>query len=348
MSKKYQVFISSTYNDLVEERKAVEETIIRMGDIPVGMESFPAADEEQFSFIKTIIDTCDYYVLIIAGRYGSVDEQGLSYTEKEFHYALSIGLPVLVFPFANIDRLEAGKVEASESKRAALANFTALATGKRMRRSWETIDGLKLAVREALDYAKATKPRPGWVRGDSPLSPEVTEELLSLRRKNEVLQSQIGKFSDLIALPSLPDAESTVRIAVSRGGTTFARSTRALIEGSWIDFLGPFAMGLRVSSSYNDGEYYFYVDERNSVDGIGCHIVSLMLGEPVNDASISSADLKRLSSYFIELGVMREDGHDEILTASARKLARRSLVAEPQVRSRFKVIEGTLDDDIPF
>ncbi|QLQ19617.1 MAG: DUF4062 domain-containing protein [Exiguobacterium profundum] len=66
MNKKFQVFISSTYEDLIEERKSVEETIIRSGDIPVGMEAFPAADDEQFEFIKTIIDACDYYVLIIA------------------------------------------------------------------------------------------------------------------------------------------------------------------------------------------------------------------------------------------------------------------------------------------
>ena len=86
--KKFQVFISSTYEDLKDERKAVEETIIRSGDIPVGMEAFPAADNEQFEFIKTIIDVCDYYVLLIAGRYGSLAPDGLSYTEKEYLYAV--------------------------------------------------------------------------------------------------------------------------------------------------------------------------------------------------------------------------------------------------------------------
>ncbi|WP_458789993.1 DUF4062 domain-containing protein [Yoonia sp. MH D7] len=112
MSKKYQVFISSTYTDLIDERKAVEETIIRAGDIPVGMEAFPAADDEQFEFIKTVIDNCDYYVLITAGRYGSLAEDGLSYTEKEFRYAVEKEIPVLFFPHGDI-----GSISAAHSER---------------------------------------------------------------------------------------------------------------------------------------------------------------------------------------------------------------------------------------
>ena len=80
MQKKYQIFISSTYVDLVEERQRVLRSILDMGHIPAGMELFSAADEEQFSYIKKILDECDYYVLVIGGRYGSVDDEGISYT----------------------------------------------------------------------------------------------------------------------------------------------------------------------------------------------------------------------------------------------------------------------------
>ena len=71
MEKKYQVFISSTYEDLKEERKNVIETLLMIDCIPAGMEAFCAADEEQFEYIKKVIDLCDYYVLIIGKRYGS-------------------------------------------------------------------------------------------------------------------------------------------------------------------------------------------------------------------------------------------------------------------------------------
>ena len=47
------------------------------------------------------MDCSDYYVLIIGKRYGSLIEDGefagISYTHREFEYALSKGIPVLAF-----------------------------------------------------------------------------------------------------------------------------------------------------------------------------------------------------------------------------------------------------------
>ena len=73
------------------------QTLMEMGCIPAGMELFPATDEEQCTFIQKIIDDCDYYVLIVGGRYGSVTRKGISYTEKEFDYAVQKGLKVVAF-----------------------------------------------------------------------------------------------------------------------------------------------------------------------------------------------------------------------------------------------------------
>src|SRR5271170_2865284 len=93
---KYQIFVSSTYNDLKEERDIVNKSILEMGNIPVGMEMFSAGDEQQWEIIKRAIDDCDYYVLILAHRYGST-VSGISYTEKEYDYAVSQKIPVLAF-----------------------------------------------------------------------------------------------------------------------------------------------------------------------------------------------------------------------------------------------------------
>jgi Domain of unknown function (DUF4062) len=46
MQKKYQVFISSTFSDLVEERQDTLKSVLDMGHIPSGMEVFPAVDVE--------------------------------------------------------------------------------------------------------------------------------------------------------------------------------------------------------------------------------------------------------------------------------------------------------------
>ena len=101
MEKKYQIFISSTYKDLIEARSKVRDAILSMMHFPVGMEMFNAADEEQWEIIQETIDSSDYYVLILGQRYGSVIESGsdagISYTEKEFRYAREKKIPILVF-----------------------------------------------------------------------------------------------------------------------------------------------------------------------------------------------------------------------------------------------------------
>ena len=95
--KRYQVFISSTFNDLKAERLAVLNQLLSINCIPVGMELFTAADEEQFAYIKKLIDESDYYVVIFAGRYGRLADDGLSYTEKEYDYAIEKKIPVLAY-----------------------------------------------------------------------------------------------------------------------------------------------------------------------------------------------------------------------------------------------------------
>jgi len=61
--KKYQVFVSSTYSDLIEERRKSLDILLMADCIPAGMEAFVATDNEQFEVIKRVIDLCDYYVL---------------------------------------------------------------------------------------------------------------------------------------------------------------------------------------------------------------------------------------------------------------------------------------------
>ena len=89
--KRYQVFVSSTYEDLQDERREVMQALLELDCIPAGMELFPAADETQWSLIRRVIDDCDYYIVIVAGRYGSTNKGGMSYTEMEYRYALDRG-----------------------------------------------------------------------------------------------------------------------------------------------------------------------------------------------------------------------------------------------------------------
>ena len=122
--KRYQIFISSTYKDLIEERQKVTQAILKLYHFPIGMEMFHADNEEQWVQIKNTIDMSDFYVLIV-GRYCGtlIEDEGISYTEKEYNYALSKGIPVLSFVISDNAKKESYGVETSKQQKA-LKNFS--------------------------------------------------------------------------------------------------------------------------------------------------------------------------------------------------------------------------------
>lgn len=66
------------------------------------MELFPAADDDSLTLIKNVIDDSDYYLIILSGRYGTVDKKtGKSYTHLEYEYALAKGKPTVALLHSN-------------------------------------------------------------------------------------------------------------------------------------------------------------------------------------------------------------------------------------------------------
>lgn len=171
MEKKYQIFISSTYEDLKEERKKVEDTILSMYQFPIGMEMFSAADEEQWEIIKETIDSSDYYILIIGHRYGSVikegEYEGISYTQKEFRYALEKKIPVLAFFIDNSVSITPEKMEQDIDKKKKLEKFKDEVKTGRAVEWWENKYDLANKVTNALNKQISRKDRPGWIRTQS-------------------------------------------------------------------------------------------------------------------------------------------------------------------------------------
>ncbi len=103
--KRFQVFVSSTYTDLVEARRRVSEQLLRSRCIPSGMDLFTASGRPPWAVITSALDTTDYMILMIAGRYGSVDRDGVSFKEREYDYAVDLGIPVLAFLHAEPEML---------------------------------------------------------------------------------------------------------------------------------------------------------------------------------------------------------------------------------------------------
>jgi len=192
MNKRYQVFVSSTYADLRDERSRVIQTLMEMDCIPSGMELFPAADEDQFEFIKKVIDDCDYYLLIIGGRYGSTTSEGVSYTEKEYEYAIAKGLKVIALLHQDPDSIPVGKTDKDAALAMRLAEFRAKVQDGRLVKYWRTAEELPGIVSLSLSKTMKTYPASGWVRGNAAASTEVLEEINELRKKNDELQAALS------------------------------------------------------------------------------------------------------------------------------------------------------------
>ncbi|MEP5075338.1 MAG: DUF4062 domain-containing protein, partial [Lentilitoribacter sp.] len=166
MKKRYVVFVSSTYTDLVEERQAVSKALLRSNCFPSQMENWPAMDAEQVIAIKQLIDECDYYLVVTAGKYGSTDKRsGISYTEIEYDYALSIGKPIIRLlhrdPF---NELRGDQIESSQKAKRQLESFrTKLKTGS-VCSFWRSADDLMLETTLALHDVISRHPSDGWVR----------------------------------------------------------------------------------------------------------------------------------------------------------------------------------------
>jgi hypothetical protein len=202
MAKKYQVFISSTFDDLKEHRDAVVKAVLQLGHLPVGMEMFNAGDQTQWETIKSYIDSSDYYLVVLAHRYGSKDpESDLSYTEKEYDYAGEQGIPRLGFVIDKKADWPVDQVEAKAKKK--LDAFKGKVGSARVIKFWDNIDKLAYHVSLSLSNEITINPRIGWVRATEASSPQVAEELARLSKENKELLDKVSQSQPIDEIADL-------------------------------------------------------------------------------------------------------------------------------------------------
>lgn len=187
-SVRHQVFVSSTFTDLKEERAEVIQALWELDCIPTGMEAFVASNESQWAVIKRVIDECDYYVLIIGGRYGTVTPEGISYTEKEYRYAKSISLPVLAFVHGNPEEIPVGKADLDAGQRERLEAFRVDVMTEHPIRTWSSATELGGLVSRSLIRETRVTPRPGWIRNDGSSPIALLEQINKLTQENQELR----------------------------------------------------------------------------------------------------------------------------------------------------------------
>lgn len=308
MEKRYQIFISSTFADLKEERGKVQQAVMELDCIPAGMELFPAIDEDQFEFIKKVIDDCDYYLLVIGGRYGSLSDEGVSYTEMEYRYAVSKGIKVIAFLHKDPDSLPVSKSETDVAARKKLASFRDEAATGRLVRFWTEANELPGLVLSSLTRTIRTYPAVGWVRASAAQDPQIYKELSDLRKENQELKDTIANQ------PGLPSSSALNLAGFDEVITISGKySTMDIFSGydgvwsatlTWGEIFGLFAPSLTDSA------------KDSSIRSDFAHAVVKKTRQEVNAAYpvIDSSDYHTIKIQFKALGLIRiESGQKEAL-----------------------------------
>jgi hypothetical protein len=196
MNQKFQIFISSTFTDLKEERQACVEAILRAGHIPAGMELFSAGNETQLDTIKRWIEDCEVYILLLGGRYGSIEpKSGLSYTEIEYNYAIQLGKPffsiIITEDYLDIKVSSKGKEMLELDHPEKYKAFKANVSGKTSR-FFSNINDIKLSVLESIIDIQNRYKIKGWVKSNEiPDTTQILGQLSELIERNNKLEQQI-------------------------------------------------------------------------------------------------------------------------------------------------------------
>ncbi|NLS19662.1 DUF4062 domain-containing protein [Rhizobium sp. P40RR-XXII] len=297
-AKKYQVFVSSTFRDLVDERQDAIRNILDLNHIPAGMELFPAADIEQLGYIKKVIDECDYYLLIIGGRYGSMDAEGVSFTEREYDYAIQTGKVVLAFVHEDPSQIAVGKSDIEPGVFAALQAFRQKVVTGRLVKTWTSRQSLESLVLKALMHAFNQMPQVGWIRGDTAANEQVLEQANRALQDNATLRAELTMLKGLSApkyenLAGLED-EFTFRYRTRRPASQNSikyNYTDRTMKMKWRAIFLPLAADLTTAK----------------VDGVISNAVKLAMQEAkceYNPFDINDMDLATIKAQFIALNLI--------------------------------------------
>jgi hypothetical protein len=153
------------------------------------MEGFDFTDKNSQRLIKKTIGECDYFVLLIAHKYG-VLEDGTSRIEAEYTHALDMGIPALAVIIGEKARWKASKKETNPRVIKTLEGFK-----QRLQSHphvfWNKFDELERNTRELLLEELFLNPRKGWVSADQVIQPRVVNEMARLLGENWELRKQI-------------------------------------------------------------------------------------------------------------------------------------------------------------
>jgi hypothetical protein len=271
--KKLQVFVSSTYTDLHDERQAAVQAILTAGHIPAGMELFAAGDQSQIEVIRQWISESDVFLLILGGRYGSVEPSiGKSYIHLEYEHAVSLNKPLFSLVITEdylTQKAKTAKDPTSVIEQEHYAQWKAFKATvlKKLVRFWSDPRDIKLHILETLGEFMRRQELIGWIRGDQAVNTApLAEELARLAKENDSLRARTAdfhptygglSFAELYALLSKDKAglelvDDGVKELLTAVADEFGDSEPGLVHSLWLLQEQIFGGGSVIESEVND------------------------------------------------------------------------------------------------
>ncbi|MEI3123715.1 MAG: DUF4062 domain-containing protein [Oscillospiraceae bacterium] len=161
-SSPWRIFVSSTKEDLIPYREAVETVLTGMEHIPLGMEYFVSSPDSPIDVCLATVRRSQLYIVIVGMRYGSIEEgSGKSFTELEYDEAVKNKIPVLAFIIDEEQCPILPKFVDVGEKAEKLKQFKAKLNSSYLVSRFASIDNLKQlvekSVRQAIDKISADK-----------------------------------------------------------------------------------------------------------------------------------------------------------------------------------------------
>ena len=170
MDRKFSVFVSSTFEDLIEERQMAINAVMNAGHFHVGMEIFNAGNGTPLETIKEYMENTDVFLLILGGVYGSVEEGSKkSFTQLEYEHAVNVLKKPIIPLVLQDDYLQAKEqrlgISMFERERVEEYNsFKALIKSRHTAKNISRLEDVKAEVGNAIRRFENDKDIGGWQR----------------------------------------------------------------------------------------------------------------------------------------------------------------------------------------
>lgn len=182
VEKRYQVFISTTYPDMQSARQALMLPLMNLGLMPMSVDLHLESSHGLMPVAQRMIDDCDYFVILLGGRYGTLSPLGLSFPHREYIFAATKRKPVLALIHDQPLSLPENAREPNREGQVRRDDFARLLETKVPSYRWREERELAGLITRVMPEMMSQYPSPGWVRADA-IAGTGAEDIQVLRRR---------------------------------------------------------------------------------------------------------------------------------------------------------------------